>query len=73
MNYKEKKAKGLVSLLKINGAYELTEKRYSVYDGCEVDPEIISVDLENLNRAKAELERQVADHDELINDVLKLK
>lgn len=71
--YKDKKARGLAEVVKAGGGYAFAVKRFNPNDGTELDPEIISINIEELVNKKAELELEVADYTALISDAEKLK
>lgn len=71
--YKDKKAKGLADVVKAGGGYAFAIKRFSRDDGTELDPEIESVNVDDLNEQKAELEMTVHDYETLIADIVALK
>ena len=71
--YKDKQAKRLAEVVKAGGGHAFAVKRFNPNDGTELDPEIISIDIEELVNKKTELELEVADYAALISDVEKLK
>lgn len=68
-DYKDKKAKGLAEVVKAGGGYAFAVKRFSPNDGSELDPEIESVSLDDLNQRKADLEAEIQDYNTLIADI----
>ena len=71
--YIDKKSKGLAEVVNAGGGYAFSMKRFSPDDGTELIPDIESVDLDDLNIRKAELEAEVVDYATLIADIDKIK
>ena len=72
-DYREKKDRGLVTVMKIGDAHAISIKRFSVEDGCEVDPEVEAVDKDNLIAMKNEMVEMIQEYTALIADIAKLK
>ena len=72
-DYKDKKSKGLAEIVAAGGGYAFAVKRFSSDDGSELDPTIESVNLDNLNQEKVDLEIEVQDYATLIADIGALK
>lgn len=72
-NYINKKALGLAEVITAGGGYAISVKRFSQEDGRELNPEIESVNVTNLNQRKTELESELEDCKTMINDIGVLK
>lgn len=72
-DYKDKKALGLAEVVTAGGGFAFAVKRFSPDDGAELDPEIESVSLDDLNQRKADLEAEIQDYNTLIADIEVLK
>jgi hypothetical protein len=72
MNYKtylQDKESGNASLIKINGGYALSFKRYSEKTGELVKPEVRALSREELLEEKTRLESEIAGIDSVIADM----
>ena len=72
-DYIDKKSKGLAEVVLAGGGYAFAIRVFSVDDGSELDPEIESVSLDDLNQRKTEFEEEVQDYNTLIADIGALK
>lgn len=67
--YIEKKEKKLVSVAKIGNAFVISQKRFDVETGEELDPEVQGFNLEDLEEIKLNLQKAIADIDSLIENI----
>jgi len=71
MNYKdyiEKKDNGLSEIVKAGGGYAIAIKQWDKNTGKTEEPEIQAVDLDELAKKKEELQKEIADIDQVIAD-----
>ena len=68
-NYGEAKKTGLVSIVKVGNAFAATVKKFSPDTGVEVDPEVIAIDIKQLEEQKKALASQVEVLSQLIADL----
>ncbi len=73
IRYKEKKQKGLISLIKQDDVYLMSIKRFDSETGEKIDDEIIPINIGWLKEMKEHLQKQVEAIDELLKDIEKLK
>lgn len=69
MNYKEKKTKGLITLKKVNDAYELKIKQFNINDGDASEPIIESISKESVRSIISDLENELEGYYELLKDM----
>jgi hypothetical protein len=67
--YSEKKEKGLIQLQKLGSAYALISRRFDQETGAELDPEIISVNQDELVQQRDTLMAQANTINELLSDM----
>jgi len=67
--YIEKKAKGLSAISKVGDAYAVSFKKFDVETGAQLDPEVLAVDVTELETKKKELQQEITEIDSLIADV----
>lgn len=70
--YKEKKARGLVTIAKVGPSFIMVGKRFNSETGAEMDPEVYPIKTESLDRTIAELESQLASAKELRAELAQL-
>ena len=70
-DYKNKKNKGLIKIVKINDAYAFIIKKFNLETGREIEPDIESIDLDELIKEKNSYQIKVTDYIGLIKDVKK--
>ncbi|MCM8807569.1 MAG: hypothetical protein NC926_06465 [Candidatus Omnitrophica bacterium] len=73
IRYKEKKQKGLISLIKQDDVYLMSIKRFDPETGERIDDEIIQIDIGGLKEIREHLQKQIEAIDELLKDIEKLK
>lgn len=71
--YQQLKEKKVVNLAKIGDAYAIAFKKFDPDTGEELSDEVVSVDLEQLEKRKEELESEIENIDTFIKDCQKLK
>jgi len=71
-NYPEAKKAGLVSIVKVGDAFAATVKKFSPDTGLEVSPEVVAIDVKQLEEQKKNLEGQVVILSQLIADLQSL-
>lgn len=72
-DYKERKSNGLAEIVIAGGGHALVSKRFSIYDGTEIEPETISIDTKELSKRKAALLLELTDYNTIFADMEKLK
>lgn len=81
LNYREKKAKGLIELRREEESEEIEEsgvtytavfKKFDPEEGTEIDPEIRTFGISGLEEHKLELKERIKDLDAFLVDVKKL-
>lgn len=70
-NYKELKAKGLITLHKDDTYFYYALKQWNAKTGEQIAPEVEVIDVEELNVEKVRLNKQIIDIDELTSDLEK--
>lgn len=73
IRYKEKKQKGLISLIKQDDVYLMSIKRFDSETGERIDDEIIPIDIGGIKEMREHLQKQIEAIDELLKDIEKLK
>lgn len=72
-NYLEKKVKGNAEIIVAGGGFAIVVKKFDVETGEPTTPEITAIDLEKLEEEKVELQKKIADIDNVIADINSLK
>jgi len=75
MDYKkyiEVKALGNTEIIKAGGGYAFATKRFDTMTGEPVVPEIVSIDVDKLEEAKTNLQKDIADIEALQKDIANL-
>lgn len=67
--YIEKKAKGLVQILKIGKSHAMAVKKFDEEDGAELQAEVYAIDINNLKDQKVHMEKEVVNLEALIDDL----
>jgi len=67
--YRDKKARGLIRVVRINNAYAVAERRFDPETGQEIDPEVYAISLDALQSLRLRLSDQIAILDEIIADL----
>ena len=68
-DYKVRKEQGMVQLLKIGQGAAFAQRRFDPATGKELEPEIVSINLELLRKQRDEVAANLASLDEFIADV----
>lgn len=71
-NYIRKKASGLVVLAKVGGGFAVSYKKFNPETGEALNDDIVSVNVDELNKEKTELLNQIADVDAILADIIAL-
>lgn len=67
--YTEKKEKGLVEIITLGNAFALVSKRFDHDTGAELDPEIITINKDELVKQREQLATQLKSIDALLTDI----
>lgn len=67
--YLEKKTAGTADLIKINGGYALSFKRFSQDTGEAIKPEVQAISRNEMEEVKTNLQEEIAGIDEIIADM----
>ena len=70
--YIAKKEQSLVEVSKMGGAFAMMVRKFSPDNGEEVAPELLALDINQVEAQKADLQAQIAALDILIADLNKL-
>jgi Sec-independent protein translocase protein TatA len=68
-NYLDKKAKKLATIIKIMGGYAIAFKKFNPEDGSQLEPEIQTISVDELNKQKEDLQEQIKDIDAILSDI----
>ena len=71
--YIERKEDGRAEVIKAGGGFALAFKKWSADTGIAEEPEIEAVNVEELEKQKADLQDQIADIDQLLADITAIK
>lgn len=71
--YVEKKEKGMVEVISVGNASALVSKRFDPETGAELDPEIVSLNKDDLTKQREQLANALASVDALLADMDKSK
>lgn len=69
LDYKKSKRSELISIAKIGNAFVASIKRFSIETGDEGDPQVIALDIKQLELNKENLLLQLSGLDELISNL----
>lgn len=72
-SYLTKKKAGLAQLMKIAGGYAYAVKRFDPETGKALDPQIVPVSVDELNKQKTDLQSQIVDIDATLKDIAALQ
>jgi len=70
--YKDKKEKGLISLVKAGDSYATATNKYDPETGTDLPDEVVGVNMEELTEKKEALTAEIAEIDAFIADCNKL-
>lgn len=70
--YSDKKAKGLVTVVKVGAAYAMVVKKFNGETGEEMPAEVFAVDSAQLESQKATLQAQITQIDIMLADLAAL-
>lgn len=72
-NYKTKKDQGLMAVAKVGDACAIYSKRFSQENGSEDTPVVVAIDVASLQDARARLQAQIQDINDVLADIEALK
>lgn len=70
--YIDKKAKGLVQVVKVGNSFAMAITRFNPEDGTPAQPEVAAIAIDALRQQKADLESEAANIQVLIDDLTAL-
>jgi len=68
-NYKSKRDRGLVGIIKAGGGYAYSAKRFNEHDGSENSADVESISIDTLNRMMENLISNAKDIMEVVEDI----
>lgn len=70
--YKARREAGLIAIAKVGAAYAVSVRRFNQEDGAEETPQVVGIDLSQIQKTRDDLMKQVAGLDDLIEDLQEL-